>query len=168
MSLSHTAGLLCPSLNGILAEGLSYFFLSRRIQTLPPNTRRLQLSPDGRRCWLARGGLVQALGLSSHQELPVPRKGTQPQHAAQPGSSHTPGREDYREHSKDASAQIPACAPGERACRGGCGHPTPPPASPSRAWLKSPRGHRLECWGPSTSLTKPSAGFKSCPYSGVC
>lgn len=92
MSLSHTAGLLCPSLDSIFAEeGLFNFFLSIWIKMPPPNPHRLQLTPAGNRHWLVREGLVRGLERGSHQELPAPCRGTQPQRATQPRSSRTPG-----------------------------------------------------------------------------
>lgn len=137
------------------------FLLSSRIKTPAPNTGSLRLSPAGSRCWLGGRGLVQGLELA-------PTSGCQ--HSAEGPSASLlrawlilgglPGargcqRTNPSLHTQGAGMLWRVCSPNVS---------TP---SSSRAWLKSSWGRRRGYWGPSTSLTKPPAGFEPRPRSGV-
>lgn len=87
---------------------------------------------------------MPGLGLSSHQELPVPCR-TEPWHSL--GPAGTLGAQQGHHQTN------PTGTPREWACQEGCGHPMPPLASSSKAWLVSPGDHRPGCWGPSASLS---------------
>lgn len=93
---------------------------------------------DGQRRVCARAGAQLPPGAGSTHSR------TEPWHT--PGPAGILGARGQHHHTN------PTGTPGEWACQQGCGHPMPPLASSSRAWLMSPGDHRPGCWGPRTSL----------------